>query len=143
MCEWKTKMKKLTKQQVEAAPMFTVWKDMRGKVECQDVPMEWWFVSGLEHATIFSEGVKAKAAEKCIEVLDVLGGPFEIERDDSLMEELGTSDTFDDIDGALCALEFGFTLVKLPDKMDSPYWRMYVVGPVPAPWSKHDCFKAA
>lgn len=132
-------MRKLTFVDIDAAPMFTVWKDMCGKVDCKDVNTEWWDLFG-------GAGVSDAVYDKAVELL---GEPFEslpllhVERDDETADHHGAAD-FCDFEASLCALEFGVTLVKLPDALKgerSKYWRMYAVGPLLEPWKslmEHD-----
>jgi hypothetical protein len=126
---------KLTVEDIVAAPMFTVWKDMRGKTACQDRSTEWWDLFG--GATI-SDEVEDKAIE-------LLGDDFadipllNVQGDDDLRMEHGVELEFDDLDAGLLALEHGLTLVKLPDEMEgerAKYWRLYAVGPLPDPWKR-------
>ena len=125
---------KLTVEDIVAAPMFYVWKDMRGKTACQDRSTDWWDL--FEGASI-SDEVEDKAKE-------ILGDGFadipllNVQVDDDVRLERETQDELDDIDAALLALEHGLTLVKLPDSMNSKYWRIYVVGPLPDPWKAHE-----
>jgi hypothetical protein len=120
--------------------MFTVWKDMQGKVACEDRGREWWDL--FEGAGV-GDAVYDKAIEK-------LGDNFadvpllHAARDDDTAIEHGVENEFCDLEASLCLLEFGVTLVKLPDELEgkrSKYWRMYAVGPLPSPWkeqAEHD-----
>ena len=123
-------MEKLTVEDMDAAPMFTVWRDMRGKCACQDRSLEWWDLFEGAHV---SEAVEDKATElfgddfASIPLLNVQG-------EDDLRIEHGVEREFDDLDAALCALEFGLTLVKLPDTMDSKYYRIYALCPLIGRW---------
>lgn len=121
---------KLTLEDVFEAPMFTVWKDMRGKVACQDVNTDWWDL--FEGANI-SEDVWDTAAGMGINLVGELLSPM---RDDDHVHGLDAEERFCDADASMCALEHGLTLVKLPDELSSPYWRLYVVEPLLDPWKK-------
>lgn len=123
---------KLTKDHLLKAPNYTVFKDYRGKTACADTP--WW--SPFEGAQP-SLRVLEKAEQRFGKELYAQDGHtlFHIERDDELAEEhcKQTQTRFDDFDAALCALEYGYKLVKLPDRQGSPYFRMYVLGNFPKP----------
>ncbi len=113
------------------APMFTSWENMTGKVICKDrMPRERWDL--FESSTGVSDEVYDKAAEifgKRFTELPLL----DVQKDDDYQDE---DPDFCDLEAALCALELGVTLVKLPDTMKSPYWRLYAVGPLPNPWAR-------
>ncbi len=131
---------KLTKQEVEDAPMFSVWGDLRGKVECQDRNTDWWNLFATDSCAN-EEVEKTFKLYASLKLYSDGNGLFAVMRDDEMVLYHKASNEFDDLDAALCALELGLTLVKLPDKMGSKHWRMYVAGPVPEPWASHDCFK--
>lgn len=123
---------KLTVEDLRAAPMFTVWKNMRGKVVCQDRNRNWWDLFG---GASISDAVEDKAYA-------LLGEDFteipllNVQADDDMRFNNGVQKEFDDLDAAMLALEYGLKLVKLPDEMNSEYYRLYVVGPLPEPWKR-------
>jgi hypothetical protein len=121
-------MRTFTTQAFYDAPMFTVWENMQGKVICKDyAPLEWWDL--FEGAGV-SDAVYDKATEllgKRITDIPLL----DVESDNDRHDD---DPDFRDDDAALCALELGMALIKLPDKLGCKYWRLYAVGPLPLPW---------
>lgn len=109
---------RLTRDDLEHAAMFTVFKDVAGKCEVT-VDRECWILShiDLKH----SDSVASK-----LESLGIEPYSAEVEMDD---EKKLTGE--DDLDAAVAYLDLGGALVKVPDTMTSKYYRFLVVDPVP------------
>ena len=112
----------LTADDLHAAPMFTVFHGLKGKcVVRKDANPEWWDKFSLVGATVFDDEVDEKARSLEIKVLK--DGPYYVE-----VEAFNECpEGFEDADAALCYLNEGGVLAKLPDTMDSKYYRLYVV----------------
>ena len=111
----------LSAEDLDAAPMFTVFREFKGQCKVHpDATPEWYSEFSSDEGGP-DDGVFAFAEALQIHV------SFEfIERVDDVAAELDTKDEFDDTDAALCYLNAGGTLVKIPDAFDSEFYRFYV-----------------
>ena len=110
----------LSAEDLDSAPMFTVFRKFKRQCKVHpDATPEWYSeFSGEEDP---DDSVFAFA-----EALQISVSAEYIERVDDVAVDLGIEDEFDDTDAALCYLNAGGTLVKLPDDLDSEYYRFYV-----------------
>lgn len=118
----------ITRADVESAPMFTIF-DVEPPVI---IPTRFrmWDVFN-EGEELFSTEVEMHLEGQGIRVNG------HIERDDELvrhLQEFIVQEPFkvddlmyDDVDASLEAIAAGMKLIKVPDKMHSKCWRMYVV----------------
>ncbi len=121
----------LTIQDLEAAAMFTIFRNLKDERSGWWGFRSWWdifyvdqyFMSEAEIDEHLKVGEIAKSGG-----LDWL--PFEPERSDEDCPE--PAEKFSDLYASLCYLSEGGTLIKLPDTPDSKYWRLYIMEPVPA-----------
>ena len=121
------------------APMFTVWRGLEGACAVrQDLPPDIWDLFA-QCCVDLSEASLDELEVLGLELVDGGGGFLAPNRDDELAMEHGLLDRFDDVDAALCALNEGFSLVKVPDHLGCKYFRLYVLAPLPDnPRSRHD-----
>lgn len=119
---------KLTVEDIMAAPMFTVWHREPGL--CCERKCGWWDLFEGAH---ISDEVKDK-------VFTLLGEAFtdipllNVQADDDMRFAHDLQVEYDDLNAVVCAYNYGVKLVKLPDEMDSKYYRIYAVGPLPEYW---------
>jgi len=116
-------VKKLSKGDLLDAPFFTVFECWKGQCQARAVPEEWWVVSGTNDAP----------GPKQTEILDAMGLNVDNEEPERSDEDTDLGDLgniFDDLDAALCYLNDGGALIKVPDSMydDEEHWRLYVVA---------------
>ena len=117
--------KKLSKDDLYDAPFFTVFDCWKGQCQAREVPKSWWVVSSINAMPCEEAAVVLEAM-----ALTVHGVEPEKSDEDVSLEGMDVDHIFDDLDAALCYLNNGGTLVKVPDSMndDEKHWRLYVVG---------------
>lgn len=114
----------ITKQSIEEAPMFTVFKGAHPVAQHDnDQPRLWGvFGGGRGYSTV----VEVELERRELEV-----GDLHIECVDEVCRHL--AEPYDDLDAAIDALNAGYTLVKVPDVMVSiepnTHYCMYVLNP--------------
>lgn len=123
----------LTKKDLEDAPMFTVFSGLKGQCAARaDVTPECYGeceIHGVAGENNYDQAVYDRARELEIDPLEHGCWPVAIDVfDDDCYEVLGAGHDFDIFDAALCYLNDGGTVVKLPDTMESEYYRYYVVN---------------
>lgn len=121
----------ITTEDLYAAPMFTVFHSLEGKCAANPDATEgtWWDEFCISEWC--DEDVMTRARELEIRLMS---GPMEIECDDEFVTfDLPDGIEFGDFDGALCYLNGGGILAKLPDTMDSDHYRLYLVKPPGSP----------
>jgi len=116
---------KLSKRDLISAPFFTVFECWKGQCQARDVPDSWWVVSTIN----------VTPGKKQAEILDAMELTVDSEEpeksdEDVSLDGMDIDHIFDDLDAALCYLNDGGTLVKVPDSMndDEKHWRLYVVA---------------
>ena len=113
----------LTTDDLELAPMFTVFHGLKGKCTVPpEVQDNWWDEFSMHGATVFDEAVARRASELEIKVKRDGSHFIEIEADDERSPR-----EFTDDDAVLCFLNKGGVVAKLPDELNSDHWRYYVV----------------
>ncbi len=120
-------MTKLTTKDLHGAPMFTVFHNLEGRCAANPAATKgtWWDEFGISEWCDEDVMARARELEICL-----MSGPMEIECDDEFVTfDLPDGVEFNDIDGALCYLNGGGILAKLPDTMDSAHYRLYLVKP--------------
>lgn len=106
----------ITRKDIESAPSFTIFE---GPADQTGLPREGWELFWLD-----SEQPDNEVDEGAIRrQIDYQAREPQIDQND-----FDNKYAWDDIDAALAYLNEGGKLVKLPDAMGSPYWRLYCVG---------------
>lgn len=112
----------MKKQDIEDAPMFTVFTGPVDKGE-KILEAEEWDIFGIDGGTVCDADVRREANRRGIVLAhNIEGMLLEPEYDHEAANEEA-----DDYDAAISYLASGGRLVKLPDEMDSKYFRLYPV----------------
>lgn len=132
----------LTREDLERAPMFTIFNGRKPAAIAYAVPKMWCIDDDSQ--AVFSNEVEQELKRRGVAVCglvnhdDAMRGALEKDDDESRDEQIrggwdippAKRPMFDDIDGALLALNEGLTLIKCPDALDGERrenWRLYVV----------------
>lgn len=109
-------------KEFEDAPMFTVFT---GPVDKDAVVLrdDEWDLFGIDGGRVCDAEVRRRANQMGIELAHNIEGMFMEPEIDSEFAREGA----DDVDAALAYVASGGRVVKLPDEMDSKYYRLYPV----------------
>lgn len=124
---YKPKGEKLLLGEMLTAPPFTVFGELKGKVDLLhvDPPDKWWgcFEQDGDPGEFCFDGVVGSTALAMgIKWMEGHLGPVAINASDE-----DAPKDFDDVHAAMAALNRGYTLVKLHDTIISQHYRFYVV----------------